>query len=69
GPWMLITGQGVGLVRDLLMALSWAINLGVAELIIRARARTAPGQKARAAEVPAAALGRGAYGSSTGSAV
>jgi hypothetical protein len=37
GPWMLITGQGVGLARDLLMALSWAINIGVAELIIRAR--------------------------------
>lgn len=37
GPWMLLTGQGVGLARDLLMALSWAINLAVAELIIRAQ--------------------------------
>ncbi len=39
GPWMLLTGQGVGVARDLLMALSWAINLGVAELIIRGRKR------------------------------
>jgi hypothetical protein len=37
GPWMLLTGQGDGLVRDLLMALSWAINIGVAELIVRGR--------------------------------
>jgi hypothetical protein len=34
GPWMLITGQGTGLARDLLMTLTWAINIGVAELII-----------------------------------
>jgi hypothetical protein len=34
GPWMLLTGQGTGLSRDLLMTLTWAINLGVAELII-----------------------------------
>ena len=37
GPWMMLTGQGVGRTRDLLMTLSWAINLGVAELIIRTR--------------------------------
>lgn len=42
GPWMLLTGQGVGLARDLLMALSWAINLAVAELIIRARSARSP---------------------------
>jgi hypothetical protein len=42
GPWMLITGrQEVGLTRDLLMTLSWAINLGVAELLIRGRRRQA----------------------------
>jgi Predicted membrane protein (DUF2306) len=39
GPWMLLTGQGVGLTRDLLMTLCWAINIGVAELIIRVRRR------------------------------
>ena len=45
GPWMLLTGQGVGLPRDLLMALSWAVNLGVAELIIRARRKAHAGQR------------------------
>jgi hypothetical protein len=53
GPWMLLTGQGVGLARDLLMTLSWAINIGVAELIIRAR-KTQP-RKAAAAEQQARA--------------
>jgi hypothetical protein len=37
GPWMLITGETGGLTRDLLMTLAWAINIVVAELIIRAR--------------------------------
>jgi len=36
-PWMLISGESGGRVRDLLMTLSWAINLGVAEWIIRRR--------------------------------
>jgi hypothetical protein len=40
GPWMLLGGQGVGLTRDLLMTLSWAVNIGLAELIIWARQRT-----------------------------
>jgi hypothetical protein len=49
GPWMLITGQGTGLMRDLLMGLSWAINIVVAELIVRARdRRLAPKPAARA---------------------
>ena len=39
GPWMVITGNSTGLTRDLLMALSWAINIGVAELIIWTRKR------------------------------
>jgi hypothetical protein len=47
GPWMLLTGQGVGLARDLLMALSWAINVGGAELIIRARRKADAGQRYR----------------------
>jgi uncharacterized membrane protein len=47
GPWMLLTGQGVGLARDLLMTLSWTINIGVAELIVKAR-RTQPRQRAAA---------------------
>ena len=42
GPWMLITGEQTGLTRDLLMTLAWAINLAVAERIVR-RAR-APGR-------------------------
>jgi hypothetical protein len=55
GPWMLITGQGVGLTRDLLMTLSWAINIGVAELIIRRRRaqprKTAANPSRQAADV------------------
>lgn len=41
GPWMLITGESGGLTRDLLMTLAWAINVVVAEVIIRQRARGA----------------------------
>lgn len=37
GPWMLSTGESGGLTRDLLMTLAWAINVVVAELIIRRR--------------------------------
>lgn len=41
GPWMVLTGEGTGLTRDLLVTLAWAINLAVAELIIRRRAKPA----------------------------
>ncbi|HEU4580567.1 MAG TPA: DUF2306 domain-containing protein [Polyangiaceae bacterium] len=37
-PWMLLSGQSGGLTRDLLMTLSWVINLVVAEAIIGYRA-------------------------------
>lgn len=37
GPWMVISGQSGGLTRDLLMTLSWAINVAVAELIVARR--------------------------------
>lgn len=47
GPWMAITGDSTGLTRDLLMALSWAINVAVAEWIIAAR-RRAPRKRAQA---------------------
>lgn len=36
-PWMLISGESGGLTRDLLMTLAWAINIVVAESIIRSR--------------------------------
>lgn len=39
GPWMLLTGESLGLTRDLLMTLSWVINLALAEVIIRARTK------------------------------
>lgn len=39
GPWMLLTGDSLGLTRDLLMTLAWAINVAVAEVIIHARSR------------------------------
>lgn len=38
-PWMVISGESLGLTRDLLMTLSWAINVGAAEWIIRRRSR------------------------------
>jgi hypothetical protein len=37
---MLFVGEIVGLTRDLLMGLAWAVNLGVAEWIIRRRSVT-----------------------------
>jgi hypothetical protein len=36
-PWMLISGESTGLTRDLLMTLSWTINIVVAESIIHRR--------------------------------
>jgi hypothetical protein len=36
-PWMLISGESTGLTRDLLMTLSWTINVVVAESIIHRR--------------------------------
>lgn len=40
-PWTIATGESTGLTRDLLMTLAWAINLVVAEWLIRRR--RAPG--------------------------
>ncbi|MET0592454.1 MAG: DUF2306 domain-containing protein [Polyangiaceae bacterium] len=40
GPWMLITGESGGLTRDVLMTVAWAINVVVAEAIIRRRAKS-----------------------------
>lgn len=37
-PWFVLFGETVGLTRDLLMSLAWAINIAVAEWIIRRRA-------------------------------
>lgn len=38
-PWMVISGQSGGFTRDVLMTLAWAINVAVAEVIIRAHSR------------------------------
>jgi uncharacterized membrane protein len=46
-PWMLISGESGGLTRDVLMTLAWAINVVVAESIIRRRTR-APRKSAQA---------------------
>ncbi len=53
-PWMLITGKTGGLTRDLLMTLAWAINVVVAEWIIRRRTQ-ALRTRARAFTLSAAA--------------
>lgn len=37
-PWMVLSGESTGLVRELLMTLSWALNVAFGEWIIR-RAR------------------------------
>lgn len=59
-PWMLLSGESGGLTRDLLMTLSWLINIAVAESILRARAgrRARPGAAAAlsAAQGPRAIL-------------
>ncbi len=39
-PWMLVSGQSGGIVRDLLMTLSWVINIVIAEVIIARRGPT-----------------------------
>lgn len=39
-PWMVISGQSGGLTRDILMTVSWAINIALAEAIIWYRTRT-----------------------------
>lgn len=58
-PWTIATGQSTGLVRDLLMTLAWAINVGVAEWLVRRReqgARVIGGASARGAVTPSAAV-------------
>jgi hypothetical protein len=50
-PWMLISGQSGGLTRDLLMTLSWAINVVVAEVIIHLRKKGVPAHGAAEAVV------------------
>jgi hypothetical protein len=39
-PWMLISGEAVGLTRDLLMSAAWVLNWAVAAWIIRLRTAT-----------------------------
>lgn len=36
-PWMLVSGESGGVIRDILMTLSWLINLAVAEFVIGRR--------------------------------
>lgn len=38
-PWTVLFGEAVGSTRDVLMTLAWLINLGVAEGLIRRRAK------------------------------
>jgi uncharacterized membrane protein len=57
GPWMLITGESGGLVRDLLMTLAWVINIVVAEWIIRARSRAPRRNIAAPSSAPTAPAG------------
>jgi hypothetical protein len=40
-PWMMISGESGGVTRDVLMTLAWAINIAVAELLIRTRTQAA----------------------------
>lgn len=38
-PWIVLSGEAVGLTRDLLMSLAWALNLVVAKWILRRRTK------------------------------
>lgn len=38
-PWAVLVGEAVGQTRDVLMSLAWAINIVVAEWVIRRRTR------------------------------
>lgn len=60
GPWMVLSGESEGLTRDLLMTFAWALNLAVAEWIIRRRAR--PGSRATTTGVTHARARAGATG-------
>lgn len=42
GPWMMISGESGGPTRDVLMTLAWAINIAVAELLVRSRSAGQP---------------------------
>jgi len=46
GPWMVISGQSGGVTRDLLMTLTWVINVAVAEAIVSRRKRASPARVA-----------------------
>lgn len=54
GPGVLLFGDVVGLTRDLLMTLAWAVNVGVAEYLVRRAPR------ARMEELPVTAASRAA---------
>lgn len=55
GPWMIATGESTGPTRDLLMTLAWAINLAVAEWLIRRR--RAPSRQSLSAVRPSPSAG------------
>jgi hypothetical protein len=50
-PWMLISGESGGMARDLLMTLSWLINIVAAEALIGWRARRGSAKATSAAPV------------------
>lgn len=62
-PWMLLSGESGGLTRDLLMTLSWLINLAVAEAILRARTgrQARPGGGVSLASLSAATVPRARF--------
>jgi hypothetical protein len=45
-PWVLIAGQPTAVPRAFLMGLGWAINLAVAEWLIRVRPTATPAVRA-----------------------
>jgi len=47
-PWMLAVGEPSGLTRDILMTVSWAINIVAAELIINRYVPQRPGKASKA---------------------
>lgn len=55
GPWILIYGDVHGVERDLLMSAAWALNLAVAELIIRRGAQSVKSSRSTIGRVTAPA--------------
>jgi hypothetical protein len=49
-PWLILVGEPSGLTRDILMTLSWVINILIAEAVIRRGRKIASSDRANLAQ-------------------